>query len=51
MEVRVEPEKKQLRLIPYGVLGQLRYSDLQLSAPVSDSNTNDLVEWIVPMEN
>lgn len=51
MEVRVEPEKKHLRLIPYGVLGQLRYSDLQLSAPVSDSNANDLVEWIVPMEN
>ena len=51
MEVRVEPSKNQVRLIPYGVHGQLRYRDMQMSAAFSSSDTDSeaVVEWIVPM--
>ena len=49
MEVRVEPSKQQIRLIPYGVHGQLQYSDLQQSPDSSNSNDDALVEWTIPM--
>ena len=49
MEVRVEPSKQQIRLIPYGVHGQLRYSDLQQSTDSLKSNENAGVEWTIPM--
>lgn len=51
LEVRVEPSKQQIRLIPYGVHGQLRYSDLQMSAGTKPPapRSNDLMEWTVPM--
>jgi len=52
MEVCVEPSKKQIRLIPFGVHGQLRYRDLQMSAAFSSAGTDPDagVEWIVPMQ-
>ena len=49
VEVRVEPSKNQIRLIPYGVHGQLRYRDLQQSPDASIANPDESVEWTIPM--
>lgn len=49
MEVLVEPSKQQIRLIPYGVHGQLRYSDLQQSTDSTNTNLNAPVEWTIPL--
>lgn len=53
MEVRVESARGQIRLIPYGVHGQLRYRDLQLSSGLSATaqEPDSLVEWTVPMRS
>ena len=50
MEVRVESSQNRLRLIPYGVHGQLRYRDLEMSSMANgtDQDLNAAVEWIVP---
>ena len=51
VEVRVEPSQGRVRLVPYGVHGRLRWSELQASSdllPRADA-VDDLVEWIVPM--
>jgi hypothetical protein len=50
-EVRVEPSAGRVRLLPYGVYGQLRWQDLAHSAspagrPVAG---DERVEWVVPM--
>jgi hypothetical protein len=49
VEVRVEPSKNQIRLLPYGVHGQLRYRDLQQSPDASIANPDESVEWTIPM--
>lgn len=52
MEIRVERSKSRVRLIPYGIHGQLRWSDMEyggLGKPAS-ADKQDLVEWILPME-
>jgi uncharacterized membrane protein HdeD (DUF308 family) len=52
MEIRVERSKNRVRLIPYGIHGQLRWSDMEyggMGKPAS-ANKNDWVEWMLPME-
>jgi len=51
MEIKVERSRNRIRLIPYGIHGQLRWKDLEfggLGKP-SDSN-NYFVEWILPIQ-
>jgi uncharacterized membrane protein HdeD (DUF308 family) len=52
MEIRVERSKNRIRLIPYGIHGQLRWSDMEyggMGKPAS-ADKNDWVEWMLPME-
>lgn len=51
IEVRVETSRKRIRLIPYGIHGQLRWSDLQTSAKVRPAgvSADAPVEWVVEM--
>lgn len=51
MEVRVELSKNQIRLIPYGVHGRLKWSDFDKSASTvpAGSTPESLVEWIIEM--
>jgi uncharacterized membrane protein HdeD (DUF308 family) len=50
LEVRVEPSRGRVRLLPYGVHGRLRWREIARS-PVLAAATrdDDLVEWVVPM--
>jgi len=49
-EVRVEPSTRRVRLLPYGIYGQLRWKDLAHSgSPGRIAGENELVEWMVPM--
>ncbi len=51
MEVRVEPSRGRIRLIPYGVHGRLRWSDLDASPNAMDgAQRKSPVEWVVPMQ-
>jgi uncharacterized membrane protein HdeD (DUF308 family) len=49
VEVRVEPSRGRVRLIPYGVRGRLRWSDLEASAGAipTGERPDSLVEWVV----
>jgi hypothetical protein len=51
VEVKVEPSRKWIRLLPFGVHGQLRWRDLAHSPGVAPgSNDGDAIaEWIVEM--
>jgi uncharacterized membrane protein HdeD (DUF308 family)/3',5'-cyclic AMP phosphodiesterase CpdA len=50
MEVRVEPSRSRIRLIPYGIHGRLRWSDFDASpSAVPSEGPEALVEWVVPM--
>ena len=50
VEVRVERSAARVRVVPYGVNGRLRWSDLSHSAlPGARSGRDDFAEWIVPM--
>ncbi len=51
MEIKVERSHKRIRLIPYGVHGQLRWSDLEYGGNVRPpaATDNSLVEWVLPM--
>jgi len=51
--VSVEPSRGRVRLVPYGVHGPLRWSDLQASPdlPPRVDAADDTVEWIVPMRH
>jgi uncharacterized membrane protein HdeD (DUF308 family) len=50
-EVRVERSAHRVRLIPYGIYGQLQWRDLAHSPALqpSGANEDDLAEWIAPM--
>jgi predicted phosphodiesterase len=50
VEVRVEPSVRRVRVLPYGVAGRLRWSDLQGSADLlpAGASRSDLAEWSVP---
>ena len=51
MEIKVERSQNRVRLLLYGVNGQLRWRDLQLGGQVkpADQNDDDFVEFIVPL--
>ena len=51
IEVRVEPSKQRVRLIPYGCQGRLRWADLQASpeALPPGATPDTEVEWVVGM--
>src|SRR5262249_27452752 len=51
IEVRVEPSKRRVRLLPHGVHGQLRWRDLETSALLrpGGATPDTPVEWVVPM--
>jgi uncharacterized membrane protein HdeD (DUF308 family) len=51
VEVRVESSKEQVRLIPHGANGPLRWQDLQTFGAVMPAGRtgNDSVEFVVPM--
>lgn len=51
LEVRVEPARGVIRLVPYGVHGRLRWNDLEASpeALPAPARRDAPVEWVVPM--
>ena len=51
LEVSVEPSQNRVRLLLYGVNGQLRWRDIQVGGNVKppDKNDDDPVEFIAPM--
>jgi hypothetical protein len=51
VEVRVEPSAGRIRIVPYGVHGPLRWSDLAKSPGVrpADATENATGEWVIPM--
>ena len=50
MEVRVEPSAGRVRLLPYGIHGQLRWKDLTHSAAAAAGAGGDApVEWVIPL--
>jgi uncharacterized membrane protein HdeD (DUF308 family) len=52
MEVRVEPSKNQVRLIPYGNHGRLRWADFDRSDGLMprSAQPDSFVEWVVDMK-
>ena len=46
--VQVDREKKQVRVIPYGVSGRLKWSDFT-KLPASPSPQQQDAEWVIPM--
>jgi 3',5'-cyclic AMP phosphodiesterase CpdA/uncharacterized membrane protein HdeD (DUF308 family) len=51
VEIRVEPSKKRIRVLPYGVHGRLRWCDLESSTDARPAGvlTDAPVEWVVAM--
>jgi uncharacterized membrane protein HdeD (DUF308 family) len=51
-EIRVEPSMNRIRVLPWGVHGRLRWSDLQKSADLVPAGTaaDAAVEWIISMD-
>lgn len=47
IEVRVERSAHRIRLLPYGVHGRLRWSDLAHSPGLPPTGAGELVEWII----
>lgn len=48
LEIKIEPTRHQLRLIPWGVNGRLKYSDLQRSSSMTQP-AEDEIEWVIPL--
>lgn len=50
VEVRVEPSARRVRVLPWGVHGRLRWSDLQASPGLRPAGvaTDAPIEWLVP---
>ncbi|MFO1002449.1 MAG: metallophosphoesterase [Planctomycetaceae bacterium] len=48
LEIKVEPSQQRLRLIPWGVSGRLKYSDVQRSTSMIQPGDVE-VEWIIPL--
>ena len=53
MEIKVERSQRRVRLLLYGVNGQLRWRDLQLGGQVkpADKSDDDFVEFFAPLKN
>lgn len=51
MEIKVEKSKNRIRLIPYGINGQLRWTDFEYGGQGKPENAiaTDLAEWVLPM--
>jgi hypothetical protein len=51
MEIKVEKSLNRIRLIPYGIHGQLRWKDFQTGGAGKPANAGDadLAEWIIPI--
>jgi hypothetical protein len=51
IEVRVEPSRRRIRLLPYGVHGRLTWSDLVTSRGLRPAHTpaEAPAEWVVEM--
>ena len=51
MEIRVEKSQNRIRLIPYGINGQLKWSDFATGGSGKPSNAkgSDFAQWILPM--
>jgi uncharacterized membrane protein HdeD (DUF308 family) len=50
VEVRVERSAQRIRLLPYGVHGRLRWSEIARSPILSAApSVGDVAEWIVPL--
>jgi 3',5'-cyclic AMP phosphodiesterase CpdA len=51
MEIKVEKSKNRIRLIPYGINGQLRWTDFEYGGKGKPDNAlaSDLAEWVLPM--
>jgi uncharacterized membrane protein HdeD (DUF308 family)/3',5'-cyclic AMP phosphodiesterase CpdA len=52
MEIRVERSKNRIRLIPYGINGQLKWVDFEYAGQgkTAGADKNELAEWILPMD-
>lgn len=52
MEVKVERSQNRVRLIPYGINGQLRWSDMEFGGEGNPKNAaqDELVEWSIPLK-
>jgi hypothetical protein len=52
MEIKVEKSKNRIRLIPYGINGQLRWTDFEYGGKGKPDNAKatDLAEWVLPLE-
>jgi hypothetical protein len=51
VEVRVEPSKGCIRLLPYGLQGRLRWGDMGVSpgARPLEAQSDSPVEWVVKL--
>jgi hypothetical protein len=51
MEIIVERSQNRVRLLLYGVNGQLRWRDLQVGGEVkpAEKSDDDFVEWVLPL--
>jgi len=51
-EIRVEPSKNRVRVLPWGVHGRLRWSDFQKSPALVPAGIDETApaEWIIPMD-
>lgn len=52
MEIKVERSKNRIRLIPYGIHGQLIWSDFDLGGKVKPTHAHDTdkAEWVFPLK-
>ena len=50
VEVRVEPSRRRVRVLPWGVHGRLRWQDVEASPglPAPGVAPHEAVEWVVP---
>jgi hypothetical protein len=52
MEIKVERSQQRVRLLLYGVNGQLRWRDLQVGGQATppEKSVDDFVEFIAPLK-
>ena len=51
LEIKMEKSRNRIRLIPYGIHGQLRWSDFEYGGMTKPANADEdsFVEWVLPM--
>jgi hypothetical protein len=50
VEIKVEPSKNRLRLIPYTNNGRMRWSEVTATSKVANAGQDDLIEWEFPLK-